>query len=544
MRGIYNLKNLMSKIDAPLIKKIFTTYFSITLVFSFLSLIIFVSYLENHFTQNEAISIMKNICLIWLIFLAFNFLSLHFLLKNSLSPLVNLISWSRNMTSLKEIEMPENTSEEIKQIYLIINESILRLKSLQEQSLQNEKSSAILKTTQMLAHDVRKPFTMLKIILDFLRNEENPQEIRNIIATYSPDVQKGMDSVNALIQDVMEIGSTSQSLKKESIKPQYLIHNSLNEVFKIHANAQINFHYSLNHNSCVYIDLQKIIRVFSNLLSNAVQAMQNIGDIFFTTNQIDVDGVQVLQFSIKNSNSYIDSIIMDKLFDAFFTHNKKNGTGLGLAIAKTMIEAHGGKITCHSEITPEFPMGFVEFSFTLPISQLQDRPEYSTLPINARSIYNQRQQSKYQNLNQENVIEELLIQSIQQNRDLIAILIIDDEKLYSAAIANMLLSHEKISPNIQIDIAYSADQAIEMVHKKNYHLMVVDVDLQSNVENGFSLVQRFRQQGKNSFICIHSNRICRSDHKFAIEVGADAFVSKPINRCHLFKLLLQSLEIP
>ena len=117
--------------------------------------------------------------------------------------------------------------------------------------------------------------------------------------------------------------------------------------------------FDLKHSHMILVEPHKVRRVFSNILSNAVQAVGRGGHIWFNTKE---DGKQIV-FCIGNSNSFISNEDHSRLFEAFFTKNKKGGTGLGLAIAQKVVQAHGGEIWCKSSLEKMT----VEFFFSLPI---------------------------------------------------------------------------------------------------------------------------------------------------------------------------------
>ena len=219
---------------------------------------------------------------------------------------------------------------------------------------------AIARTTQMLAHDVRKPFALLQSTLDTLERAnslEEFQKIRNIAKT---DVQRSLISVNGLLTDIMEIGAQLPPTMEET-DPTHLINFSLVELFRIFPNANIDIEYNLKHSTTALCDSTKLSRVFSNILGNALQAMKHQGTLRITTRNVTHGANSFIEFTIGNSGPHIPQEYLAKIFDAFFTKNKKGGTGLGLAIAHRVINLHGGEIECRSA-----PGCGVDFIFTLP----------------------------------------------------------------------------------------------------------------------------------------------------------------------------------
>lgn len=92
------------------------------------------------------------------------------------------------------------------------------------------------------------------------------------------------------------------------------------------------------------IDLARFTRVLCNLIKNAREAMPGGGILTLSTDL--VGGEAVLRLS--DTGCGIPAEILPKLFEPFVTHGKSHGTGLGMAIAKSVIDAHGGKISVSS----------------------------------------------------------------------------------------------------------------------------------------------------------------------------------------------------
>ena len=228
---------------------------------------------------------------------------------------------------------------------------------------EGRRASAIASVSQMLAHDVRKPFSLLRIAIGMLSKAENMDQVRNILTKLTPEIDKAVTSVTGLISDVMEAGSATANLILEARAPESLIETTLRDISPIHPQKDVIISYDLQHRSRIRIDPIKMERAFSNIIGNALQAMNYRGNLWFRTREVD----QMIEFTIGNSGSFIPEEYRRKVFDAFFTREKKGGTGLGLAIAHKMVTAHGGKIFCHAEMSENYPDGMVEFTLTLPI---------------------------------------------------------------------------------------------------------------------------------------------------------------------------------
>lgn len=91
-------------------------------------------------------------------------------------------------------------------------------------------------------------------------------------------------------------------------------------------------------------DLEKIKRVFTNIIKNAIDAMPNGGKLTINCQVRN----QNLEFEFSDTGLGMPTDIVENAGKPFFT-TKSKGIGLGLAISKRIVEAHGGKITIQSE---------------------------------------------------------------------------------------------------------------------------------------------------------------------------------------------------
>jgi signal transduction histidine kinase/CheY-like chemotaxis protein len=426
----------------------------------------------------------------------------------------------------------------------------LPLRNLGNKVLENRKlelQATVARMTQMLVHDVRKPFSILRMGLNMLGNAKDPESVKQVLSRLVPEVDKAVRNADGLIADVMEVGSPSTQLIQEPTTPEALIEAAIADLCRIYPNANINLSYDFRHTKPVLVHVRKIARVFSNILGNAVQAMMSGGEIWFKTR--DANGF--VEFCIGNSGSVISPEHLPKLFDAFFTSGKKGGTGLGLAIAQKVIAAHGGTIWCESSVTPEQPDGKVEFFFTLPVSTAAAAPKFlGVLPRHTSDVSQafdlaQTDQEAKQVTGVSSAELELEVDIQTARAELarpIGILIVDDEDVYRQGLHGSMTRVPELAAALAIDFAPSSTEALAKIKAQAFDLLITDVDLGLKSINGFELVQEIRTLMPSCMICVHSNRLVAEDNKLAIACGADAFLPKPMAREHLLKLILQATQ--
>ena len=95
----------------------------------------------------------------------------------------------------------------------------------------------------------------------------------------------------------------------------------------------------------ISVDVQKMKRVFTNIITNAIDTMPKEGKLTIKSREWN-DNVE---FTFTDTGSGIPKEIIEKIWTPLFT-TKAKGMGLGLAICKRMVEAHGGSVFAKSKV--------------------------------------------------------------------------------------------------------------------------------------------------------------------------------------------------
>jgi C4-dicarboxylate-specific signal transduction histidine kinase len=121
-------------------------------------------------------------------------------------------------------------------------------------------------------------------------------------------------------------------------------------------------------------DRVQVQQVLVNLIVNAVEAMTGASDglreLMIASGADDLNDVFV---EVQDTGPGFDAANFDRLFQSFYS-TKPDGMGMGLAISRSIVEAHGGRLST----TPNEPRGAV-FRFTLPVKEtLSGNPQRSS----------------------------------------------------------------------------------------------------------------------------------------------------------------------
>ncbi|MFL6522140.1 MAG: sensor histidine kinase, partial [Nitrososphaera sp.] len=193
---------------------------------------------------------------------------------------------------------------------------------------------------------------------------------------------KRLEKLTNNLLDISRIeNNKSLDLNKERFDLRQKIEGIINDMrggIPDDKDVQIRFESKVGKTSSVMIeaDKERILQVISNLLSNAIKFTKK-GEVLVVLDQ--KDGQMIV--TVKDRGSGIAPEIYPNLFTKFATKSEK-GTGLGLFIAKSIVEAHGGKVLAANNSDGAGAM----FTFTLP-TETYDSEDMSTEKINPNSSY-------------------------------------------------------------------------------------------------------------------------------------------------------------
>jgi nitrogen-specific signal transduction histidine kinase len=112
----------------------------------------------------------------------------------------------------------------------------------------------------------------------------------------------------------------------------------------------------------VRADADKLRQVFSNIIDNAIDAMESTTGERRLEFAIQNNGQGMAAVRIRDNGCGIADDKIAKIFNPFYT-SKTNGTGLGLGVAKKVIDSHRGTIEVHSQVGHG-----TEFVLAIPLS--------------------------------------------------------------------------------------------------------------------------------------------------------------------------------
>ena len=200
----------------------------------------------------------------------------------------------------------------------------------------DERNSLLSKMSNFLIQEIKKPILVSKRYSEHMKTKNPPPEIDRAL-----DMQlEHLNYINDLIQSTSDYADKKSSLQLETCK----LNQALQEILgKLESgitirNCQLETKFDRDTN--VQLDKRGFQIACFHLLRNACDAMQDNGKITVST-KLSFSEVAI---SFKDSGPGIHPEIRDKIFNPFYSVDRKEGTGLGLSIVRNIIENHGGKI--------------------------------------------------------------------------------------------------------------------------------------------------------------------------------------------------------
>ena len=221
-----------------------------------------------------------------------------------------------------------------------------------------------------VSHELRTPLTTMNSYIEAL--EEGVLEDKELAPQFIDTIHKETTRMIRMVNELMQLGK--MDIKEEHYEKEFIDINKMLE--------QITDRFALTHpeknfikhipKSPIFVegDQDKLTQVFDNIVNNAIKYSPDGKNITVRVRQnYHHNRVSI---SIKDEGVGIPLVHIDKIFNRFYRVDKSRqrsmgGTGLGLALAKTIVEAHKGRIWAQSR------EGYGSIIFvTLPCEQIDD----------------------------------------------------------------------------------------------------------------------------------------------------------------------------
>jgi signal transduction histidine kinase len=234
------------------------------------------------------------------------------------------------------VRVSEDGADELGVLGRTFNRMCASIEHARAELIRREQITAVGRLAASIAHDLRNPLAAIQggaeMVAEFdLPSEQVKETGRNMYAAAQRMNQmlgelshvakrKAAERSRAPVAEMVGMAVESQAAKAEQ--------------------QGVTLRVTVPEDLAVVCERSRVERVFVNLISNALEAMQGSGEIAISAAR--VNGAVVVE--VKDTGPGVPAEIRNQLFQPFVTAGKRNGLGLGLALARQTMLDHGGDL--------------------------------------------------------------------------------------------------------------------------------------------------------------------------------------------------------
>lgn len=192
-----------------------------------------------------------------------------------------------------------------------------------------------------ISHDLRTPLTAICGYLDLLEREEKSEKMEQYLSI----IRNRVDLLTQLTEELFRysvIISTESNAIREPVAINGVLEECIVSFYTALSEQNITPNIQIPEEKVIRtLDRSALVRVFSNLLNNAIK---------YSDGDLDITLTEAGSIIFTNTASGLDEVQVGRLFDRFYTvEAARKSTGLGLAIARTLVEQMNGTIAAQYE---------------------------------------------------------------------------------------------------------------------------------------------------------------------------------------------------
>lgn len=300
-----------------------------------------------------------------------------FIAGNVLAPIGKVMTAAQKITRARDlgrrIEVPQMV-DEVGRLAMTFNEMLARIEEL---------FRAQQRFVADVSHELRSPLTAVRGNLDLLQRgaANDPEERAQVIEAIDSETAR----MSRLVSDLLLLARQDAGvpIAKQMIELDTLL-------LEVYRQAQVTakgvtFVLGAEDQAIITGDRDRLKQVLLNLVDNAVKYTPQGGKVTLSLTKDDT----WVKIAVQDTGIGIAAENIPNLFDRFYRVDKARsrdagGTGLGLAIAKSVVDAHNGKITVESQIGKGST-----FTVWLPLSETKTVPNTTPLAQSPRLALNE-----------------------------------------------------------------------------------------------------------------------------------------------------------
>ena len=244
---------------------------------------------------------------------------------------------------------------------------LTRVEQLEERERLRDRLAAVGEMAAAIAHEVKNPLAGIEVMAGLLRRKIADLPDAQALLT---DIIAEAKMANAIVQEVLEFVRPIRLQVERTAVPdavQSAVQLADTKARRGDINVDIRLPQGL---PLIHGDKHQLTQLFTNLLTNAYEAMDGRGRITISADAARIDdgahGRDAVLVEVADEGPGMSPEVAERVFKPFFT-TKSQGSGLGLAIVRKIVDAHDGSIDLQTA-----PGRGTKIRVTLPVTAIDD----------------------------------------------------------------------------------------------------------------------------------------------------------------------------
>jgi PAS domain S-box-containing protein len=226
-----------------------------------------------------------------------------------------------------------------------IARDITARKQMERSLIQSEKLAAAGRMAATIAHEINNPLeAVLNLIYLARLGCARDSEAHDYLETAEKELQRVSHIARQTLGFYRDNGTPTEVVVDELIKNVLAVYRSKLTSKNIAVDQKLKAWRPLTASR------GELLQVFSNILANAIDALDTGGRLSLETAEVMDAGSEGIKVVIRDQGCGIEEEHLTRIFEPFFTTKEQHGTGIGLWVAKQLLDKHKGRIDITSSI--------------------------------------------------------------------------------------------------------------------------------------------------------------------------------------------------
>ncbi len=284
----------------------------------------------------------RNVILLWLLAMSTGLALTYLLARKIVEPVKELDRAAAEVARQNyDYQVRVTSEDELGRLARTFNAMCASIRHARQELIRQERISTIGRLSSSIVHDLRNPLAAIYGGAEMLVDTElSPPQVKRLAA----NIYRASRRIQELLQDLLNV-SRGRGERAEPCRLREVASAACEALRATAEQQSVSISLEIPEDLELPLERNRIERVFSNLIGNALEAMPQGGSIRIGAR---VENQHAL-IEVRDTGPGIAPAIRGSLFQPFVSAGKKNGLGLGLALSRQTVLDHGGDMWVESQ---------------------------------------------------------------------------------------------------------------------------------------------------------------------------------------------------